>query len=218
MPPQARYDSQALAKGYQIVALELGCNAWDYLIGIDTEKSYRAFSMYRDLGYGRTFEKVARAFSQKVDSYIQQINAWSIKSFWRDRIREYDNYIEKIKRKESESLEISSHIDKLQRYRKESEILGWNNLAIASKCLDIAKKVLDNYENNPELLENMRSQDLRNIVAAGNACGEQSLRNLNEALDVARLLETLDNTITVASESVEVGDGEIVTLDNVNYG
>ena len=145
MPPQARYDSQALAKGYQIVALELGCNAWDYLIGIDTEKSYRAFSMYRDLGYGRTFEKVARAFSQKVDSYIQQINAWSIKSFWRDRIREYDNYIEKIKRKESESLEISSHIDKLQRYRKESEILGWDNLAIASKCLSIAKKVLDNY-------------------------------------------------------------------------
>jgi hypothetical protein len=173
--------------------------------------------MYRDLGYGRTFEKVARAFSQKVDSYIQQINAWSIKSFWRDRIREYDNYIEKIKRKESESLEISSHIDKLQRYRKESEILGWNNLAIASKCLDIAKKVLDNYENNPELLENMRSQDLRNIVAAGNACGEQSLRNLNEALDVARLLETLDNTITVASESVEDG-GEIITLSDINYG
>ena len=217
MPPQARYDSQALAKGYQVVALELGCNAWDYLIGIDTEKSYRAFSMYRDLGYGRTFEKVARAFSQKVDSYIQQINAWSIKSFWRDRIREYDNYIEKIKRKESESLEISSHIDKLQRYRDKSEILGWSNLDISQKCLNVAKKVLENYENNPELLENMKSQDLRNIVAAGNACGEQSLRNLNEALDVARLLETLDNTITVASESVEDG-GEIVTLDNVNYG
>lgn len=217
MPPQARYDSQALAKGYQVVALELGCNAWDYLIGIDTEKSYRAFSMYRDLGYGRTFEKVARAFSQKVDSYIQQINAWSIKSFWRDRIREYDNYIEKIKRKESESLEISSHIDKLQRYRKESEILGWDNLAVASKCLSIAKKVLDNYENNPELLENMRSQDLRNIVAAGNACGEQSLRNLNEALDVARLLETLDNTITIQGENVEDDTGTI-TLTDVNYG
>ena len=173
--------------------------------------------MYRDLGYGRTFEKVARAFSQKVDSYIQQINAWSIKSFWRDRIREYDNYIEKIKRKESESLEISSHIDKLQRYRDKSEILGWSNLDISQRCLNVAKKVLENYENNPELLENMKSQDLRNIVAAGNACGEQSLRNLNEALDVARLLETLDNTITVASESVEDG-GEIVTLDNVNYG
>lgn len=216
MPPQTRYDNQALAKGYQVVALELGCNAWDYLIGIDTEKSYRAFSMYRDLGYGRTFEKVARAISNKVDSYIQQINNWSAKSFWRDRIREYDIYIEKIKRKESEALEISSHIDKLQRYRKESEILGWDNLAVASKCLNIAKKVLENYENNPDLLENMRSQDLRNIVAAGNACGEQSLRNLNEALDVARLLETLDNTITVASESV--GDGEIVTLTDVNYG
>ena len=219
MPPQARYDSQALAKGYQVVALELGCNAWDYLIGIDTEKSYRAFSMYRDLGYGRTFEKVARAFSQKVDSYIQQINAWSIKSFWRDRIREYDNYIEKIKRKESESLEISSHIDKLQRYRDKSEILGWSNLDISQKCLNVAKKVLENYENNPELLENMKSQDLRNIVAAGNACGEQSLKNLNEALDVARLLETLDNTITIQGESVTEDDATgTITLTDINYG
>ena len=213
MPPQLRYNSEALTKGYQVVALELGCNAWDYLIGIDTEKSYRAFSLYRDMGFGRTFEKVAKALSQKVDSYIQQINTWSMKSFWRDRIREYDIHIEKIKRKESEALEISSHIDKLQRYRKESEILGWDNLAVASKCLSIAKKVLDNYENNPDLLENMRSQDLRNIVAAGNACGEQSLRNLNEALDVARLLETLDNTITVSSE--EVTD---ITLGDINYG
>jgi hypothetical protein len=72
---------------------------------------------------------------------------------------------------------------------------------------------LENYENNPDLLENMRSQDLRNIVAAGNACGEQSLRNLNEALDVARLLETLDNTITVNSE--EITD---ITLTDINYG
>jgi hypothetical protein len=215
MPPQTRYDTQALAKGYQVVALELGCNAWDYLIGIDTEKSYRAFSMYRDLGYGRTFEKVARAFSQKIDSYIQQINTWSSKSFWRDRIREYDIYIEKIKREQSETLEITSHIDKLKRYRVESEILGWDNLAVASKCLSIAKKVLDNYENNPDLLENMRSQDLRNIVAAGNACGEQSLRNLNEALDVARLLETLDNTITIQGEEIPQ---DIVTLGDVNYG
>jgi hypothetical protein len=80
--------------------------------------------------------------------------------------------------------------------------------------LDIAKKVLENYENNPDLLENMRSQDLRNIVAAGNACGEQSLKNLNEALDVARLLETLDNTITVNSEEIT----DITTLTDINYG
>jgi hypothetical protein len=59
----------------------------------------------------------------------------------------------------------------------------------------------------------MRSQDLRNIVAAGNACGEQSLHNLNEALDVARLLKTLDNTITVNSE--EITD---ITLTDINYG
>ena len=136
------------------------------------------------------------------ESFIKQIKYWSAKSSWVARASAYDGYLEKTAREQLEKIEISSHIDKLQRYRKESEILGWDNLAIAQKCLNIAKKVLENYENNPNLLENMKSQDLRNIVAAGNSCGEQSLRNLNEALDVARLLETLQNTVTVTSQEV----------------
>ena len=218
MPPHVTFNKEALARGCHAVALELNVNVWDYLPGIDTSKSYEAFMCYRDMGIKRSFEKVAIAFNRvgrSIKSYAQQMNEWSTKSFWRERLRAYDHYIELEKRKHVEALEISSHIDKLQRYRKESEILGWDNLAVASKCLSIAKKVLDNYENNPDLLENMRSQDLRNIVAAGNACGEQSLRNLNEALDVARLLETLDNTITVASENIPE---DAITLNDVNYG
>jgi hypothetical protein len=213
MPAHITYNKEALAKGCHAVALELNVNVWDYLPGIDTSKSYEAFMCYRDMGIRRTFEKVAIAFKKSIKSYSQQMNDWSTKSFWQERLREYDRYIELEKRKHAEALEISSHIDKLQRYRERSEILGWSNLDVSQKCLDIAKKVLENYENNPDLLENMRSQDLRNIVAAGNACGEQSLRNLNEALDVARLLETLDNTITVNSE--EITD---ITLTDINYG
>jgi hypothetical protein len=214
MPAHITYNKEALAKGCHAVALELNVNVWDYLPGIDTSKSYEAFMCYRDMGIRRTFEKVAIAFKKSIKSYSQQMNDWSTKSFWQERLREYDRYIELEKRKHAEALEISSHIDKLQRYRERSEILGWSNLDVSQKCLDIAKKVLENYENNPDLLENMRSQDLRNIVAAGNACGEQSLRNLNEALDVARLLETLDNTITVNSEEVT----DITTLTDINYG
>jgi len=211
--PRVEYDTQALAKGYQAVALELGCNVWEFLFGIDTAKSYQAFVVYRDLGVKRTFDKLAIAVDKFNESFIKQIKYWSAKSSWVARASAYDGYLEKMAREQLEKLEISSHIDKLQRYRKESEILGWSNLDVSQKCLDIAKKILENYENNPDLLENMRSQDLRNIVAAGNACGEQSLRNLNEALDVARLLETLDNTITVNSE--EITD---ITLTDINYG
>jgi hypothetical protein len=165
------------------------------------------------LGNRRTFDKLAIAINKKTDAFIKQIKDWSAKSSWVARASAYDQHIEREARSKAEALEISSHIDKLQRYRDRSEILGWSNLDVSQKCLDIAKKVLENYENNPDLLENMRSQDLRNIVAAGNACGEQSLRNLNEALDVARLLETLDNTITVNSE--EITD---ITLTDINYG
>ena len=197
--PRIEYSSEALAKGYQAVALELGCNVWEFLTGIDTTKSYQAFVVYRDLGVKRTFDKLAIAVDKFNESFIKQIKYWSAKSSWVARASAYDGYLEKVAREQVEKIEISSHVSKLQRYRKESEILGWDNLAIAQKCLSIAKKVLDNYENNPGLLENMKSQDLRNIVAAGNSCGEQSLKNLNEALDVARLLETLDNTITLSS-------------------
>jgi hypothetical protein len=200
--PRVEYSSEALAKGYQAVALESGCNVWEFLTGIDTAKSYQAFVCYRDLGVRRTFDKLAIAIDKFNESFIKQIKYWSAKSSWVARASAYDGYLEKMAREQLEKIEISSHISKLQRYREESEILGWDNLAVASKCLSIAKKVLDNYDNNPDLLENMRSQDLRNIVAAGNACGEQSLKNLNEALDVARLLETLDNTITVSSQEV----------------
>jgi hypothetical protein len=212
--PRVEYDTQALAKGYQAVALELGCNVWEFLFGIDTAKSYQAFVVYRDLGNRRTFDKLAIAINKKTDAFIKQIKDWSAKSSWVARASAYDQHIEREARSKAEALEISSHIDKLQRYRERSEILGWSNLDVSQKCLDIAKKVLENYENNPDLLENMRSQDLRNIVAAGNACGEQSLRNLNEALDVARLLETLDNTITVNSEEIT----DITTLTDINYG
>jgi hypothetical protein len=197
--PRVEYSSEALAKGYQAVALESGCNVWEFLTGVDTTKSYQAFVCYRDLGVKRTFDKLAIAVDKFNESFIKQIKYWSAKSSWVARASAYDGYLEKMAREQLEKIEISSHVSKLQRYREESEILGWDNLAIAQKCLNIAKKVLDNYDNNPDLLENMKSQDLRNIVAAGNACGEQSLKNLNEALDVARLLETLDNTITVSS-------------------
>ena len=193
--PRIEYDSVALEKGYQKVALELGCNVWDFLFGIDTAKSYQAFTVYRDLGVYRTFDKLAIAVGKFNESFVKQIKYWSAKSSWVARASAYDQHIEREVRSKAEKIEISSHIDKLQRYRDRTEILGWSNLDISQKCLDIAKKVLENYENNTDLLENMRSQDLRNIVAAGNACGEQSLRNLNEALDVARLLETLDNKI-----------------------
>ena len=200
--PRIEYSSEALAKGYQVVALELNVNVWEFLTGIDTTKSYQAFVVYRDLGVRRTFDKLAIAIDKFNESFIKQIKYWSAKSSWVARASAYDGYLEKMAREQLEKIEISSHVSKLQRYRKESEILGWDNLAIAQKCLNIAKKVLENYENNPNLLENMKSQDLRNIVAAGNSCGEQSLRNLNEALDVARLLETLQNTVTVTSQEV----------------
>ena len=200
--PRIEYSGEALAKGYQAVAIELNINVWEFLTGIDTTKSYQAFVVYRDLGVRRTFDKLAIAIDKFNESFIKQIKYWSAKSSWVARASAYDGYLEKMAREQLEKIEISSHVSKLQRYRKESEILGWDNLAIAQKCLNIAKKVLENYENNPNLLENMKSQDLRNIVAAGNACGEQSLRNLNEALDVARLLESLENTVTVASEKI----------------
>jgi hypothetical protein len=75
--PRIEYSSEALAKGYQTVALELGCNVWEFLTGIDTAKSYQAFVCYRDLGVKRTFDKLAIAVDKFNESFIKQIG-WTV--------------------------------------------------------------------------------------------------------------------------------------------
>jgi len=72
---------------------------WDRLPNEST-KAYAAFCVYRDLGPERSLDKAG----QKLDKPRSRkwLGEWSAKYKWVERAEAYDDYIEKLKRKERE--------------------------------------------------------------------------------------------------------------------
>lgn len=70
-------------------------------------KAFEAFTIYRDMGPHRSFNKVLKELGGK-PSYIRQIHRWARTHQWRYRVREYENHLDGIKltfkRKELEQL------------------------------------------------------------------------------------------------------------------
>jgi len=96
----------------------------------ESEKAFRAFCIYRDMGYDRTKEAVRK----KLKKSPALIDKWSNKYNWKDRVLAYDNYLEqkKLKEQEKQIEEMNKrHIDlSLQIQQKISERL---------KSLDVDK-------------------------------------------------------------------------------
>lgn len=63
----------------------------------ESEKAYEAFSEYRDMGEKRTYQKVA----EKLQKSCALIRRWSSQWEWRERVRAYDNELEKEVRKKA---------------------------------------------------------------------------------------------------------------------
>lgn len=57
----------------------------------ESEKAYEAFSEYRDMGEKRTYQNVA----EKLQKSCTLIRRWSSQWEWRERVRAYDNELEK---------------------------------------------------------------------------------------------------------------------------
>ena len=67
-----------------------GANAWDRQPR-ESAQAYEAFSRYRDLGADRSLQAVADGLSKSV----QLIKRWSSAWEWVDRVREYDDKLQK---------------------------------------------------------------------------------------------------------------------------
>lgn len=63
----------------------------------ESEKAYEAFAAYRDMGEKRTFQAVA----DKLQKSCTLIRRWSGQWEWRERVRAYDNELEKEARKKA---------------------------------------------------------------------------------------------------------------------
>lgn len=74
-------------------------NAWDRQPGEST-KAYAAFCAYRDLGPERSIEKAGQMLDKPRSK--KWLGEWSAKYKWVERAKAYDDYVEKLKRKEKE--------------------------------------------------------------------------------------------------------------------
>lgn len=73
-------------------------NSWDRQN--DTDKSFAAFSIYRDLGPNRSLSQVV----DQVRQDLRQLKYWSSKYEWVDRCADFDRYIDKLAQKENEDV------------------------------------------------------------------------------------------------------------------
>ena len=81
-------------------------NAWDR-IKVDTDKSFRAFTFYRDMGPERSLAKVREKLG-KDPGYGRQLEVWSSKHRWVARAGAYDGYLDRERQKKA-----AEEIDKM---------------------------------------------------------------------------------------------------------
>ncbi|AFY45462.1 hypothetical protein [Nostoc sp. PCC 7107] len=158
---------------------------WEYQKGIDTPKSWEAFCVYRDMGVNRTLMGVSRVLKKR----IELISRWSKKGNWGDRVLGYDLENEKIKREVNERERLVQHRNKIIQYREAIEDLGWIQLDVASKCLDICNRALKKYQSEDKELKPI---DVKALSSAGVSVAEIGSRLLAESLGINKLLDSLE--------------------------
>ena len=65
----------------------------------EPDKQFRAFTLYRDLGYGRTLGQAYRRYSNKPEAPNAPtwFCRWAADWNWRERVESYDRYIDRAK-------------------------------------------------------------------------------------------------------------------------
>ena len=201
--PRTKASSPAgLAKSKECKVNRPGFQVWEFNPDLDTEKSYRAFSIYRNLGVDRTFVKTADELG-RVRGYAAQLEKWSFEGDWVARALAYDLHLDKLKSNALIKKEVNDHVRLVSKYKQSLSDISWLNVELAMKCSQVAMAALEENYDTPEKRRNLRAADIRAIAQAGSACIEQATHGLNEVLQIAQLLEAIDKDV-VDIESEEI--------------
>jgi hypothetical protein len=82
-------------------------NIWERL-DTDTDKSFEAFCIYRDMGVKRSLDKVSRQLSKSLPVFKK----WSLVHHWQERVSAYDTQQATLRkeRKERKQIEIEDNV------------------------------------------------------------------------------------------------------------
>lgn len=137
----------------------------------ETEKAFAAFRVFRDMGPDRTITATVK----EVGKCRKLIDGWRVKYDWRERVRLYDNDVEKAARAQA----VKDRKDMIARHTKLAlDVQKKAEEALkALKVSDMAPKDIKEYIKMATDLERLN----RDIVEAENAVGRKE-NNLLAAL------------------------------------
>ena len=104
--------------------------SWERLTG-ETGAAFSAFCAFRDLGNERNIRKAVECVEKDVAVQAKKYRVWrnwSTAFRWRERVADYDKYIERLKQSE---------------LRKTIEAQGEKHREVTGKMLDVVSKKLD---------------------------------------------------------------------------
>jgi hypothetical protein len=78
----------------------------------DTDKSFEAFCVYRDMGVNRSLRKVADTVYGKASANLRYVEEWSAAHHWHERVKAYDSHVasERAKRKERSRIRLEDNV------------------------------------------------------------------------------------------------------------
>jgi uncharacterized short protein YbdD (DUF466 family) len=120
-----------------VMADNLPFESWERLKG-ETSAAFAAFCAFRDLGLERNIRKAVESVETDEAVRAKRYKVWrnwSTLYRWRERVADYDKYIERLKQAE---------------LRKTIEAQGEKHREVTGKMLDVVKKKLDTM--NPQEL------------------------------------------------------------------
>lgn len=115
----------------------------------ESSMAYEAFLKYRDLGIRRTIAQAAAELGRTSPS---QLHKWSGEHKWAVRVRQYDNFLDKVRQKEHEAAirEMS---------RKQAEI--------GAQMQDLAKERIQEFAATPEMRATISAREAVLLAVEG---------------------------------------------------
>ena len=93
----------------------------------ETPKAYEAFSIYRDIGVGRSLEKVA----QELQKSVGLISRWSAQHDWVNRVLEFDKIENRERQEQVLRLRTLEHKKKIKQFAESYTQHGRNSMRAA---------------------------------------------------------------------------------------
>lgn len=161
-------------------------NPWDRQKG-ESEKAYEAFAVYRDMGEERTVSAVVK----KLEKSRTLIDRWKKNYQWEERVRLYDNWLEKKARQKV----VKNRQDMIDRH-----------IQIAQNLQGKAMSALQNADS-----DRMSFKDIREILKIATEL-ERVTQGMAEAESMTKEQESktsFADIITSAYQKRKSGDGDV---------